>query len=45
MSTVAAMVDSHPANRHADRHEHCRICAETCLRCARSCRELLAALS
>ncbi|WP_280357464.1 four-helix bundle copper-binding protein [Nocardia otitidiscaviarum] len=32
-------------DRHADRHEHCRICAETCLRCARSCRELLAALS
>lgn len=31
--------------RHADMHEHCRICAETCRRCEQSCRDLLAAMS
>lgn len=27
--------------RHADRHEHCRICAEACERCEGACREAL----
>jgi hypothetical protein len=31
--------------RHADMHEHCRICAEACRACERACRELLAAMS
>jgi hypothetical protein len=31
--------------RHADVHEHCRICAEACRRCDQACRELLAAMS
>ena len=25
--------------KHADRHEHCRICAEECRRCEQVCRE------
>jgi hypothetical protein len=31
-------------SRHADMHDHCRVCAETCRRCEQACRELLAAL-
>jgi uncharacterized protein DUF326 len=31
--------------RHADMHEHCRICAEACRRCEQACRDLLAAMS
>ena len=27
--------------RHADMHEHCRICAEACRRCERACATLL----
>jgi len=30
--------------RHAQMHEHCRICAEACRRCEQACRELLDAL-
>jgi hypothetical protein len=30
--------------RHAQMHEHCRICAEACRRCERACRELLTAM-
>jgi hypothetical protein len=28
--------------RHAEHHEHCRICAEACRRCEQACHELLA---
>ena len=28
--------------RHAEMHEHCRICAEACRACEQSCRELVA---
>jgi hypothetical protein len=31
--------------RHADMHEHCRICAEACRACERACRGLLASMS
>ena len=31
--------------RHADMHEHCRICAEVCKACENACRELLASMS
>ena len=31
--------------RHAQMHEHCRVCAEACRRCEQACRELLAAMS
>jgi hypothetical protein len=31
--------------RHADHHEHCRICAETCRRCEQACSDLLDAIT
>jgi uncharacterized membrane protein len=30
--------------RHAQMHEHCRVCAEACRRCEQACEELLAAM-
>jgi len=30
--------------RHAQMHEHCRVCAEACRRCEQACRKLLGAL-
>jgi uncharacterized membrane protein len=30
--------------RHAQHHEHCRVCAEACRRCEQACRKLLDAL-
>ena len=30
--------------RHAQHHEHCRVCAGACRRCEQACRELLGAL-
>jgi hypothetical protein len=30
--------------RHAQRHEHCRVCAEACRRCERACNDLLASM-
>jgi uncharacterized membrane protein len=30
--------------RHAQMHEHCRICEQACRRCEQACRELLAAI-
>ena len=30
--------------RHAQIHEHCRVCAEACRRCEQACRELLDAM-
>ena len=27
--------------KHADMHDHCRICADACRRCEQACRELL----
>ncbi|MEV4481449.1 hypothetical protein [Micromonospora coxensis] len=29
---------------HADKHEHCRICADACRACERACRDLLATI-
>jgi len=31
-------------SRHADMHEHCRICAEACRACEKACRDLLATI-
>jgi hypothetical protein len=31
--------------RHAEMHEHCRICAEACRACEQACRDLLATMS
>ncbi len=30
--------------RHAQMHEHCRVCAEACRRCEQACRDLLRAM-
>ena len=30
--------------RHAEMHEHCRICAEACRRCEQACQDVLAAI-
>ncbi|WP_333893285.1 four-helix bundle copper-binding protein [Mycolicibacterium gadium] len=30
--------------RHAEHHDHCRICAEVCRRCGQACEQLLASL-
>ena len=30
--------------KHAEMHEHCRICAEACRRCQQACHNLIAAL-
>jgi hypothetical protein len=30
--------------RHADMHDHCRICAEACRRCEQACNDLLLAM-
>jgi uncharacterized protein DUF326 len=30
--------------RHAQMHEHCRVCAEACRRCEQACSQLLAAM-
>jgi hypothetical protein len=30
--------------RHADMHDHCRICAEACRRCEQACNDLLTAM-
>lgn len=30
--------------RHADKHEHCRVCMEACRRCEESCRSVLSEL-
>lgn len=30
--------------RHAQMHEHCRVCAEACRRCEDACRQLLAGM-
>jgi len=31
--------------RHAQMHEHCRVCAAPCRRCQQACQELLAAMN
>ncbi|MGN7797729.1 four-helix bundle copper-binding protein [Leifsonia sp. 22587] len=35
---------AHECEKHADMHEHCRICAEVCRRCERACAQLLDAI-
>ena len=31
--------------RHAEHHDHCRICADACRHCEQACRDLLASMS
>jgi hypothetical protein len=42
---VACRSAATECERHADHHEHCRLCAEECRRCEMTCDALLAALS
>jgi hypothetical protein len=41
---LACRVCGEECDRHASRHEHCRICAESCRRCEYSCREAIRSL-
>lgn len=42
---TAVRVCAEECEQHADHHDHCRICAETCRRCERACSELLASMA
>jgi hypothetical protein len=37
--TEACRLCAEECERHAGRHEHCRICAEACRRCEKACRQ------
>jgi hypothetical protein len=39
----ACLTCAEECGRHADHHEHCRVCAETCRICAQACTRLLEA--
>ena len=39
VGAAACQVCGEECQRHADRHEHCRICAESCRRCEQACHE------
>lgn len=41
---TAARLCGEECDRHADMHEHCRICADACNRCEASCRQAMDAL-
>jgi hypothetical protein len=40
----ACEVSGDECDRHAQMHEHCRVCAEVCHRCQQVCEEMLAAI-
>jgi Domain of Unknown Function (DUF326) len=42
---VACIRCGEECERHAEHHEHCRVCAEACRRCAQACQDGLAALA
>ena len=41
----ACRVSGDECERHAQHHEHCRICEQSCRRCEDACRDLLAAIA
>lgn len=41
---VACRACAEECERHADHHEHCRICAESCRECADACERMTGAL-
>jgi len=43
--TVACKSCGDECERHAQMHEHCRVCGEACRRCEQACRELLDAMN
>ncbi|OLZ43557.1 four-helix bundle copper-binding protein [Amycolatopsis keratiniphila] len=38
---AACKTCGHECQGHASKHEHCRVCAEACLRCEQACRDLI----
>jgi hypothetical protein len=41
---VACRVSRAECQRHAEHHEHCRVCAQVCGRCEQACEDLLATI-
>jgi hypothetical protein len=41
---LACRASREECERHAEHHEHCRICGEVCRRCEQACEELLASI-
>jgi hypothetical protein len=41
---VACRASRAECERHAEHHEHCRICAQACARCEEACQDLLASI-
>ncbi|MGP6173237.1 four-helix bundle copper-binding protein [Corynebacterium sp. A21] len=41
---IACQACGEECERHADMHEHCKVCAEACRRCEKACTDLLATL-
>ena len=41
LAALAARACAEECEKHADMHEHCRICAEACRRCEQSCNSML----
>jgi len=42
---TACRICGEECERHAGRHEHCRICAEACQRCERACQEAVRSMA
>jgi hypothetical protein len=42
---LACRLCGEECERHAGKHEHCRICAESCRRCEQACREAIRSMS
>ncbi len=42
---IACQLCAAECGRHAEHHEHCRLCADACVRCQRRCNYLLGELS
>lgn len=42
---TACDICSSECGKHAEMHEHCRVCSEVCRRCSLACRELAAAIA
>lgn len=41
---IACQVCGAECERHAQHHEHCRVCAESCRRCEEACKQLLSVI-
>lgn len=42
---LACRLCGEECQRHASKHEHCRICAEACRRCTQACQEALRSMA